>query len=119
MAQTLVVIVLFVGAVAMLPWLVRRIQQHKAGGNTSTGAASRVLSAIAVGPSQRVVTIEVGPEDARTWLVLGVTAQQINCLHVLTTTSEAAVTPPSASFATLMTQKTIAPDLQHKDSCHA
>jgi flagellar protein FliO/FliZ len=30
-----------------------------------------------------VVTVEVGPEGARTWLVLGVTAQSINCLHVM------------------------------------
>jgi len=38
---------------------------------------------VAVGPQQRVVTVEVGPEGARTWLVLGVTAQQVSCLHVL------------------------------------
>jgi flagellar protein FliO/FliZ len=34
-----------------------------------------------VGPHQRVVTVEVGPEGARTWLVLGVTGQTISCLH--------------------------------------
>jgi flagellar protein FliO/FliZ len=35
------------------------------------------------------VTVEVGPEHARTTLVLGVTAQQINCLHVLGTQASA------------------------------
>ncbi len=83
MTQTLLVVVLFVGAIACLPWLVRRLQQRHAVGPAAVGAASRVLSAVAVGPQQRVVTVEVGPEHARTWLVLGVTAQQITCLHAL------------------------------------
>ena len=85
MAQTLLWVVLFVAAMAALPWLVRRVQQRTAG-RLSAGAgvgASRVLSAVAVGPQQRVVTVEVGPEQQRTVLVLGVTAQQVNCLHVL------------------------------------
>ncbi|MCW5233963.1 FliO/MopB family protein [Verminephrobacter eiseniae] len=76
-----VAVLLFVGAMAWLAWLVRR-QRHGAGGPAS-GAAARVLSAVAVGPQQRVVTVEVGPEHARIWLVLGVTARQVSCLHVL------------------------------------
>lgn len=83
MTQTLVVVVLFVGAMAMLPWLVRRLQQRRAAGGSTGASTSRVLSAVAVGPQQRVVTVEVGPDHARTLLVLGVTTQQINCLHVL------------------------------------
>jgi flagellar protein FliO/FliZ len=38
---------------------------------------------VAVGPHQRVVTVEVGPQDARIWLVLGVTQQSIGCLHTI------------------------------------
>lgn len=83
MTQTLMVVVLFVGAVAMLPWLIRQLQQRQAKGAGAAGVPSRVLSAVAVGPNQRIVTVEVGPEHARTCLVLGVTAQQITCLHVL------------------------------------
>lgn len=83
MTQTLVVVVLFVAAMACLPWLVRRLQQRHVAGGPGAGVASKVLSAVAVGPQQRVVTVEVGPEHARTWLVLGVTPQQIQCLHVL------------------------------------
>ncbi|WP_406626405.1 FliO/MopB family protein [Acidovorax sp. SDU_ACID1] len=89
MTQTLLLIVLFIGALAALPWLIRRLQQRQAGLLAAPGGASRVLSAVAVGPQQRVVTVEVGPAHQRTVLVLGVTAQQINCLHVL----------PAASFA--------------------
>ena len=93
MTQTLVVVVLFVGAMACLPWLVRRLQQRHAAAGMAAGGTSRVLSAVAIGPHQRVVTVEVGPAHARTWLVLGVTAQQVTCLHVLP------ASPPSASFA--------------------
>lgn len=83
MTQTLAVVVLFVGAMAALPWLVRRLQQRHAASGLAAGAASRVISAVAVGPQQRVVTVEVGPEHARAWLVLGVTTQHVSCLHVL------------------------------------
>lgn len=83
MGQTLLAVVLFIGAVAMLPWLIRYVQQRQSKAAGASGTPSRVLSAIAVGPHQRIVTVEVGPEHARTCLVLGVTAQQITCLHVL------------------------------------
>jgi len=83
MTQTLVVVVLFVSAMAALPWLVRRIQQRHAASGSTASTASRVISAVAVGPQQRVVTVEVGPEHARAWLVLGVTTQQVSCLHIL------------------------------------
>ena len=83
MTQTLLVVVLFIGAVATLPWLIRYVQQRQSKAAGAAGTPSRVLSAIAVGPHQRVVTVEVGPEHARTCLVLGVTAQHIICLHIV------------------------------------
>ncbi|SDM66688.1 flagellar protein FliO/FliZ [Oryzisolibacter propanilivorax] len=90
MTQTLLIVVLFVAALCALPWLIRRLQARQVGLLPGgAGAASRVLSAVAVGPQQRVVTVEVGPAHQRAVLVLGVTAQQINCLHVL----------PAAGFA--------------------
>lgn len=122
MTQTLVVVVLFVGAMALLPWLVRRVQQRQGvGGPGGVGMASRVLSAVAVGPQQRVVTVEVGPEHARTWLVLGVTAQQVSCLHVLAAApvggSASAAGAPAAhtspSFAHAMAAASHAPGAQH------
>lgn len=96
MTQTLLVVVLFIGAVALLPWLIRYVQQRQTKAAGATGMPSRVLSAVAVGPHQRIVTVEVGPEYARTCLVLGVTAQQINCLHVMAASS---LTPGADSGA--------------------
>ena len=56
------------------------------------------------GPQQRVVTVEVNAEGQRTVLVLGVTAQQIRCLHVVP--GGAPVPPGQAahSFAAQMAQ---------------
>lgn len=99
MTQTLLVVVLFVAAMAALPWLIRRLQQRQSGLFSASGGVSKVLSAVAVGPQQRVVTVEVGPEHQRTVLVLGVTAQQINCLHVLPAPGSGAVAVPAASPA--------------------
>lgn len=81
MTQALVSVVLFVFLLALIPVALKWAQRRAAGGASSTFAASKVISAVAVGPHQRVVTVEVGPEGARTWLTLGVTAQNISCLH--------------------------------------
>lgn len=82
MSSALWWVLLFVGLLAVLPWAVRRWQAQASVGGTLRGSNSKVLSALAVGPQQRVVTIEVGPENGRTCLVLGVTPQQVQCLYV-------------------------------------
>ena len=83
MTQAILSVVAFVGLLAMAPWAVRALKQRAGGMGAAAvaGAAPRVVSALAVGPQQRVVTVEVGPEAARIWLVLGVTAQAITQLH--------------------------------------
>jgi len=81
MTQTLVSVVLFVVLLALVPFALKWVQRRAAGGVGGVASPSRIVSALAVGPHQRVVTVEVGPEGARTWLTLGVTAQSITCLH--------------------------------------
>jgi flagellar protein FliO/FliZ len=93
MTQTLVSVALFVVLLAMVPMGVRWVQRRTAGGSSAIASGSRVVSAVAVGPHQRVVTVEVGPEGARVWLTLGVTAQNISCLH--TTAAGANLDTPS------------------------
>lgn len=83
-ATSLVWVVLFIGAIAMLPWLVRRWQRGRVGPLAAAGGTgSRILSSLTVGPQQRVVTVETGSAEQRVVLVLGITLQQIHCLHVL------------------------------------
>ena len=96
LSQTLLLVVAFVLLVAMLPWAIKWVQRRAAGGATVAGLESRVISAVAVGPQQRVVTVEVGPEGARTWLVLGVTAQHISCLYTQPVARHDGGTVPSA-----------------------
>jgi flagellar protein FliO/FliZ len=80
MSQQLLYIALFLLAVACLPFLTKWLVQRSAAGRSVQGGA-KIVSVLAVGPSQRVVTVEAGPENDRMWLVLGVTSQQITCLH--------------------------------------
>ena len=98
MGQTLLVVVLFVAAIAMLPLAIKWIQRRTVGAASGASGTARVVSAVGVGPHQRVVTVEVGPEGARTWLVLGVTAQSITCLHT------AAIAPAPSAYAVVAAQ---------------
>ena len=93
MAQTMAWIAVFLLVLISLPFGIKWVQRRGLVGAAGASAASRVVSAIAVGPHQRVVTVEVGPEGARTWLVLGVTAQNISCLH--TVPAESSAKPPA------------------------
>ena len=71
-----------VAAIPLVLWLVKR--SPLGGGMTgAAGAPMRTVGALALSPSQRVVTVEVGEGEARTRLVLGVTPQQITLLHQL------------------------------------
>lgn len=82
MTQTLISVGFFVVLLALVPLGLKWVQRRTAiaGGLVS---ASKIISAVAVGQHQRVVTVEVGPEGARVWLTLGVTAQTITCLHTV------------------------------------
>ena len=87
--QTIVVLVLFIAVMAALPWLLRRWQQRQLVARGEQGVQTQVLSAVALSPGQRIVVVEVGQGGQRTRLVLGVTAQNIHCLHVLGSTAPA------------------------------
>ncbi|MEY4756178.1 MAG: hypothetical protein RJA34_1076 [Pseudomonadota bacterium] len=83
MFQTLAVVLLFIALLGALPFALKWLQRRNGVAGQGQFASSRVVSAVAVGPQQRVVTVEVGPEGAKTWLVLGVTAHSVNHLHTL------------------------------------
>jgi flagellar protein FliO/FliZ len=88
MSQTLSLILVFLLVLIALPFGIRWIQRRGLVGVGGVGVASRVISAIAVGPQQRVVTVEVGPVGNKTWLVLGVTPQAITPLHTVPANSQ-------------------------------
>ncbi|QHJ01453.1 flagellar biosynthesis protein FliO [Xylophilus rhododendri] len=82
MTQSLLSVAVFIAVLAMIPWGLRKLKLRNGGTlGGMAGSGSRVVSALGVGPTQRVVTVEVGPPEARVWLVLGVTQQSITPLH--------------------------------------
>ena len=81
MAEQWVYVGLFVLAFASLPFVLKKFLQTKTGAQFSQMNANKIVSVVNLGPSQRVVTVEVGPEDGRVMLVLGVSGQSIACLH--------------------------------------
>lgn len=81
MTQTIISVAAFLVLLALLPLGIRWLQRRAPGAASSPVAATKIISAVGVGPQQKVVTVEVGPDGARTWLVLGVSAQGISCLH--------------------------------------
>ena len=95
MTQTLITVSFFVLLLALVPFGLKWVQR-RASAEGGSVMASKLISAIAVGPHQRVVTVEVGPEHARTWLTLGVTSQSISCLHSAAVDPKVATTPPTA-----------------------
>lgn len=90
-------------------WLLKRSGLAPAG-MRGASAGPRLTGSLALGPQQRVVTVEVGEGDERRWLVLGVTAQQITTLHTLTAPPLGAPAPlprsgasqPPAGFSQLL-----------------
>jgi len=114
MTQTLLLVIVFVVAIASLPWLVRRVQQRQGRLAGSSTAAPRVLSAIAVGPHQRVVTVEIGGNGERTTLILGVTPQSIRCLH--TQVSRVDPGADAGSFSIAMAKASAAGALRSRES---
>ncbi|MFN5349142.1 MAG: FliO/MopB family protein [Polaromonas sp.] len=71
---------LLVACLACLPFAVRWLVRRRAWGPMAPDAA-RILASLPLGPQQKVVTLEMGPKDARFQLVLGVTPQSVTCLH--------------------------------------
>jgi flagellar protein FliO/FliZ len=108
MTQSLLFVVLFMALLACLPWAIKRLQLRTPAGVLAAGTAPRLVSTLAVGPQQRVVTVEVGLAGSRVQLVLGVTGQSIQCLHTLPAASAdpaapaVSATPPASPFAALM-----------------
>jgi flagellar protein FliO/FliZ len=97
MTQSLILVGLFLCVLVSLPFLIEHLKKRyglKIPGATGT---TRLVSALALGPQQKVVTVEVGPHNARVWLVLGVTPQSIQCLHTAPAEPAAAATPAAAS----------------------
>jgi flagellar protein FliO/FliZ len=109
MPSTGLTVLWFLGIVALIPltlWLLKR--SGLAQGQLGAGASfMQPVSQLNIGPGQRLVTVEVGTGDARTWLVLGVTAQHIQTLHTMAPQAlPQSAAPAVPGFAALL-QRTV------------
>ena len=81
MTQTLGFVAVFVFLLALLPMGVKWLKQRALGSVAGASSAAKIVSVLAVGPHQRVVTVEQGSDHDRVRLTLGVTAQTITLLR--------------------------------------
>jgi flagellar protein FliO/FliZ len=95
----------FIAILALIPAALWLLKRTPAGGSTAQGLM-RTVAVLPLSPSQRVVTIEVGRGEARRWLVLGVTGQQIHTLHEMAALDDAPASAAQAStpFAQLLSR---------------
>ena len=75
MLQAAFGMIVVVGLIFLCAWLARRLGVQRFGG----GDTIKVISSASLGQRERVVVVEI----SGTWLVLGVSPQQINPLHTM------------------------------------
>ena len=71
------------GLLVLLPWGITWLRRKGWQGTASRGQVLKLVGAVAVGPQQKVVTIEVTHGDRCQWLVLGVTPHAITRLDAV------------------------------------
>lgn len=77
--STLVKLSVALAIVLVVFWLFARIMRQVHGYNGQANGALKIVGSLSMGQRERVVILQVGGEQ----LVVGVTANQINTLHVL------------------------------------
>ncbi|MDQ2779341.1 MAG: flagellar biosynthetic protein FliO [Pseudomonadota bacterium] len=82
--MSLVWFVIVLGAIPLALWLLKRSgYAGAAGASAAQAGVPRTVATLALSPQQRLMTVEVGQGEHRTWLVLGVSPQGIRTLHTL------------------------------------
>ena len=87
-------------------WALQRWRKHLPGLAPQAGPTLKVLGAVALGPQQRVVTLQVGHGPDARCLVLGVAPGSISTLHSLPLPADAGgdASALPASFAARLAQ---------------
>jgi flagellar protein FliO/FliZ len=87
------------GVVLVLPWAAAWVKRRGWGGLKPSGQPVEVVSVLAVGPQQKVVTVAVDLGPHKKWLVLGVTPQSVTKLDSLDHPPQ--TPPPNSAHETL------------------
>lgn len=99
-AASLLWFLAIIAAIPLALWLLKRTPM----GGTASHGVTRVIAALPLSTSQRVVTVEVGLGEARRWLVLGVTPGSITTLHTMEPQADApaSTAPALPAFAQML-----------------
>lgn len=102
MLETMLGLLLVLGCIALLAWLLKRTGRFQ----TSANGELKIIAGIALGPRERAVLLQVGEQQ----LLVGVTSQQIQTLHILeqpivTTTAKDSTAKFADKFQQIMQQR--------------
>ena len=75
LVETLLGLLLVLAVIAFLAWLLRKTNQL----HTAANSDMHIISSLALGPRERAVLLQVGKQQ----ILVGVTSQQVQTLHVL------------------------------------
>jgi flagellar protein FliO/FliZ len=103
-APALVLLIVMVG----IAWLLQRYRRHLPGAALRAGPHLQVLGGVALGPQQRVVTLQVGQGEQAVCLVLGVSPGSVTALHQMPLPAAQPTAdsppPPPGGFAARLSQ---------------
>jgi len=75
LVETLLGLLLVLAVIAFLAWLLRKTGQF----HTASNSDMHIIASLALGPRERAVLLQVGEQQ----LLVGVTSQHVQTLHVL------------------------------------
>ena len=87
-----------VGVIVLIPLVLWLLKRTPLGGGATRGPM-RVVGMLALGPSQRLVTVEVGSGNERRWLVLSVAPSGVTTLHTMAPCADDAAQAATAQSA--------------------
>jgi len=86
----------FVAVLVLIPVVLWLLKRTPLGAAAAASGGMRVVAALPLAPSQRLLTVEVGQGEDRRWLVLGVTPAGIRTLHTMPPQAATAAPAPAA-----------------------
>ena len=75
--ETLLGLLLVLGIIVLLAWLIKRTNRFQATAN----GEMKIIAGLSLGPRERAVLLQVGEQQ----ILVGVTPQQVQTLHILET----------------------------------
>jgi flagellar protein FliO/FliZ len=92
----------FAAVIALIPLVLWLLKRTPMGGAAAHGVM-RVVAMLPISANQRILAVEVGSGESRTWLLLGVSPAGIQTLHSMAPLAELPAGPAGAApFAQLL-----------------